>query len=299
MKEEEKNIFDFGYNRDLILKEVAEKKRRAFKDLEDSHRKDRETKEKLRIQRIGRKHPLICTIDKIIEQCFIDKGKEKVFIDFYSLGFADNVDELSRARRFFNNLKGYGCFENVECSSNTWFEVTKPNLAKLREYKAIIEQKLGPKESQGKSNTVHEGTAKKSKSQNLNSQETRSIPLIKLEDENLKWGKAKIPMRRGQNKVMEILLQNQTIIRGRKVVRKGSSTNLEALRKEGGYNDERCLRNALKSMKSKIKEGKFPIKIYPHTTKNYIAEIRYSRKNWEKLGKTIGETKNQFPLSLD
>jgi len=110
-------------------------------------------------------------------------------------------------------------------------------------------------------------------------QETKSIPVIKLENENLKWGKVKIPMRRGQGQIMEILLQNSRIFRGDKMVQRGGTTCLEVLRGEGGYPNEACVRNALKVMRAKIKKVQFPItKIYPQSTGNYIAIIKYNKE---------------------
>lgn len=116
--------------------------------LEENVRKDRETQESLRIQRIGAsgKHPLIYTMDAIIGQCLINKGEDKIFINFRSLGFADNIDDFHLAHYFFIKLKNNGCFKDVERISQHGFSVIEPDIEKLKEYKLTLEQNFDSRE---------------------------------------------------------------------------------------------------------------------------------------------------------
>jgi len=125
-------------------KEKHEENERAFQQRIDREHKEAESRELARIQRIAAsgKPPLIYTMDKIIEKCLVDQSAARVEIDFYSLGFEDNLTEVCNAHRFFNQLKENGCFEDVERSANTWFVVTHPNIEKLKKYRANLEKEL-------------------------------------------------------------------------------------------------------------------------------------------------------------
>lgn len=149
------NIYDLGYNKNLILKEVVKEERGRFQQRIKEERDERERRERLRIQRIAAsgKPPILYTIDKIIEECLTNKDEERIEIDFYSLGFEDNIYELNNASRFFNKLKNAGCFDSVERSANTWFIVTKPNIEKLKIFKKGLTKELY--ESSGKIDEGH------------------------------------------------------------------------------------------------------------------------------------------------
>lgn len=91
-------------------------------------------------------------------------------------------------------------------------------------------------------------------------------------------GDKRMPMQRGQRKMMELLLSDARVFRGTKRTKRGSEINRSVLQKEGGYRDETSWRNALNKMKRKTKNCTSPeITIQSVTTNNYIMEILYQK----------------------
>lgn len=121
------DIYDLGYDRHLNRKEFIEEQKQAFKEQEERSRKDREYREKIRLERISKsgKPELVYIIDKIIETCLLQRGKEKIEMNSYDLGIEDNIMAVQKVHGFLNTLKKKGCFRFLERSANTWFIINK------------------------------------------------------------------------------------------------------------------------------------------------------------------------------
>lgn len=143
MDDKDKNIFDLGYDKNLnkidVLREEEAQTRRRF----EYAKNERERQELLKLKLItaSKKSPVLYSLDIIIEKCLINKTKNQIHIEFFDLGFSDNMTGIRNAKELFISLKKGGCFEDFGFShtdSNIRFNVIAPDIEKLRDYKSTL-----------------------------------------------------------------------------------------------------------------------------------------------------------------
>lgn len=133
---------DLGYNDLLQKKSVIEEQKKTNKELIERRDNERNNREKLRIQQIGDKNPLLYMIDQLIDLTIQKRGCLQLEPrPLEDLGIPDDCMKIRAAHEFLNQMQHFGCFTGVD--RRQWnFVLTKPNLKKLKEYKVKLQNEL-------------------------------------------------------------------------------------------------------------------------------------------------------------
>jgi hypothetical protein len=84
---------------------------------------------------------LLDKIDRVIEECLVNEGKESFQVDIASIGFEKSLDPgIVSGRRFFGKLKEEGCFKGGEPADNTHYQIEGCDVEKLKLYKAKVNE---------------------------------------------------------------------------------------------------------------------------------------------------------------
>ena len=116
-------------------------------------------------------------------------------------------------------------------------------------------------------------------SPNIKEAKQKFISKLKIVDNYLYFGEEKIPTERGQKTMTQLFLDNSKIFRGEKITNNRHALSVDELQVAGGYRNKEAFRDAIKKLRKKLRDIKWPVSIKNPSTGKYQMVINYNLKD--------------------